>query len=657
MARGPEPSAATQGVRRKARRPLLDRLRSSTRPVVVISGPAGAGKTALVEAWARDEDHIRILRISRYHNTAASLLDAIYAAVGAPPSRTTPEDVRSWGGQLTRSLSVLLFTSEQPCHLVLDGAEAITDPEAQLLLRDLVEYRPSALRLIVTSRHRSPSWLNRSRVCGVATMIKADDLRLSLSEVESLLGEDIPELGGWAMAVGLVADLGRAEADDAIRDYLRGEVMARVTTEVRHVLYAVSIAAEVGPALAIHLTSNPAAGHLLAQFASTTQFATVTEGQGFRLHPMLAKVLNDELATEHWESYAALRRRHADWLVGHGRLDQSTRLYVELGAVSTARTTLLAQWQRSVLSGRAEVVHDALGCLPPPELAGDSRLCVVAAMVNLAVGDHRAWQRWVDVAEAHDDDVEMEPSMSVAGAVDVSRRFAQALASGTMPDGTVNDQLQGLWGAISEVANGLCLMWAGEYPVAAARFRRAEVVARVSGDQLALVHALAGHALSSAFDGESQAVLFADEAIALADRLSPRCRWVVANAYLALATIHLSAGAERGVRGAANQVLMVLREAPAPLEQRTREYALELLDLVGQTKVRSKTPQIDGLSSRERRVLRALCGPLTLREIADELYVSHNTVKSQVSSIFRKLGVHDRAAAVAAARSWSSGKR
>ena len=226
-----------------------------------------------------------------------------------------------------------------------------------------------------------------------------------------------------------------------------------------------------------------------------------------------------------------------------------------------------------------------------------------------------------------------------------------------MPDGTVNDQLQGLWGAISEVANGLCLMWAGEYPVAAARFRRAEVVARVSGDQLALVHALAGHALSSAFDGESQAVLFADEAIALADRLSPRCRWVVANAYLALATIHLSAGADRGVRDAANQVLMVLREAPAPLEQRTREYALELLDLVGQTKVRSKTPQIDGLSSRERRVLRALCGPLTLREIADELYVSHNTVKSQVSSIFRKLGVHDRAAAVAAARSWSSGKR
>ena len=55
------------------------------------------------------------------------------------------------------------------------------------------------------------------------------------------------------------------------------------------------------------------------------------------------------------------------------------------------------------------------------------------------------------------------------------------------------------------------------------------------------------------------------------------------------------------------------------------------------------------LSDRERAVLRALSGPLTLREIAAELHVSHNTVKTQVRSVFRKLGAHDRADAVARA--------
>lgn len=45
-----------------------------------------------------------------------------------------------------------------------------------------------------------------------------------------------------------------------------------------------------------------------------------------------------------------------------------------------------------------------------------------------------------------------------------------------------------------------------------------------------------------------------------------------------------------------------------------------------------------------------MCGPLTLREIAAELHVSRNTVKTQVSAVFRKLGTHSRSGAVARAR-------
>jgi hypothetical protein len=37
-------------------------------------------------------------------------------------------------------------------------------------------------------------------------------------------------------------------------------------------------------------------------------------------------------------------------------------------------------------------------------------------------------------------------------------------------------------------------------------------------------------------------------------------------------------------------------------------------------------------------------------EIADELFVSHNTVKTQVRTIFHKLDAHDRSVAVARAR-------
>lgn len=56
------------------------------------------------------------------------------------------------------------------------------------------------------------------------------------------------------------------------------------------------------------------------------------------------------------------------------------------------------------------------------------------------------------------------------------------------------------------------------------------------------------------------------------------------------------------------------------------------------------------LTERERVLLTTLDAERTLRQIAAELYVSRNTAKSQLRSVYRKLGVCTRADAVARAR-------
>ena len=48
------------------------------------------------------------------------------------------------------------------------------------------------------------------------------------------------------------------------------------------------------------------------------------------------------------------------------------------------------------------------------------------------------------------------------------------------------------------------------------------------------------------------------------------------------------------------------------------------------------------LTPREQEILHRLHGSQTLREIAGDLYVSHNTVKTITSSLYRKLGAHSR---------------
>jgi LuxR family maltose regulon positive regulatory protein len=59
---------------------------------------------------------------------------------------------------------------------------------------------------------------------------------------------------------------------------------------------------------------------------------------------------------------------------------------------------------------------------------------------------------------------------------------------------------------------------------------------------------------------------------------------------------------------------------------------------------------LEPLSARETVVLRYLPTLLSNQEIAGELFVSVNTVKTHLKSIYRKLGVSDRREAVRLAR-------
>ena len=57
-------------------------------------------------------------------------------------------------------------------------------------------------------------------------------------------------------------------------------------------------------------------------------------------------------------------------------------------------------------------------------------------------------------------------------------------------------------------------------------------------------------------------------------------------------------------------------------------------------------PLLEPLSDRERTLLSYLETMLSTEEIASELFVSANTVKSHTKSIYRKLGVTRRRQAV-----------
>ena len=126
---------------------------------------------------------------------------------------------------------------------------------------------------------------------------------------------------------------------------------------------------------------------------------------------------------------------------------------------------------------------------------------------------------------------------------------------------------------------------------------------------------------------------------------------MVVCAWLALAEVrqrqHEPAAARRLLAGARD----LLESLPDPGDglERLAQTEKTLRLRAGRERDGTSAPYWE-LSERELEVLRLLPSRLSQREIAAELYVSFNTIRTHVSTIFRKLGVASRAEAVARAR-------
>ena len=68
--------------------------------------------------------------------------------------------------------------------------------------------------------------------------------------------------------------------------------------------------------------------------------------------------------------------------------------------------------------------------------------------------------------------------------------------------------------------------------------------------------------------------------------------------------------------------------------------------LAGEIRLRAQS-QAPALSARERQVLQAFSRGLSIPQTAAELYIEPSTVKTHTQRLYDKLGVSDRAAAVA----------
>ena len=662
---------------------LLARLDAASEQVILVAAPRGAGKTVLLAQWLAAR-RCAWMSLSSHDDSPAGVWSAMLesvrphcAGIAAPPAALLDDQTSLFTDIIPGLLNAL--ASAGPLVLVLDGLDAVDHPVTRATLDEFVRRIPGNVRVVLVTARPPTGPVAALRAAGRLAELGEDDLRLDLAETRQLLATMARrpvsaaeasalwrDHDGWATGVRLAGLALRNQPSGtrlphplpSIEDFFRAEVLERVTSRQRRLLLYSSVLAELTPDGCAEVTEVPAAGEALAALAASSLLLGRT-GAGFRCHPVLRLVLRSVLAAEQPGVLAVLHARAAERLRRLGDPDAAYEHARLAGLDDVAMRLAVEAWP----AAHPRILLARLDRLPGAAPGADA----VAAAAELACGNPaRAAARLAGA-----DDL---PALAVRawlalqrGDLGAARRDAARVVGAREPESS-----SPWWLTMADAALGTVGVWEGQAADSGRLVATAQEAAD-AGHRDVAVRALDARTAGLLLTGEPAAALVpAREAVALHELDPTRCvAPVVAYAYLAATagaghgTIPWSAGdaseppaphAEAfawlllahaaSTRGDARQARRARAQARPALAGLPSGPALAPL-LEGQRSGRTPDFLPAVLSDRERAVLRALSGPLTLREIAAELNVSHNTVKTHVRSVFRKLGAHDRAAAVA----------
>jgi LuxR family maltose regulon positive regulatory protein len=598
--------------------------------------------------------------------------------------------------------------------LILDDYHQITTSAIHDAVSYLIDHLPGCLHVVIASRTDPPLPLGRLRAAGELTEIRVAHLGFDEGEARTLLRNTLSleiepatvrrlweRTEGWpaglylaglsvrdrADVTGFVEDL--AGDSRNIAEYLAEEVLESQEPRRRNFLLRTSILDRLTASLCDAVVGEPGSQAVLQDLETDNLFVIPLDGkrQWFRYHRLFGDWLRHELALREPAAVPELHLRAARWHQEHGSYPRGIDHALAAEDVGLAADLIEehfwgAGYGERVTTYRLAEIPDEIAMARP-------RLALARAVDELRHGHVKDAARWLDAAEQEGaTEAERVPAvklLTVRGlyhriTCDVGRAAATAtraleavgdvssreyavavgqLSSVTFwasgPQAAIplvretirrNERL-GLADEGESAALAFFLAEAGDLEQAAIAAQRAfEAVEEVPGSfpTIAAAHYALGR-IEAAQGHTEQARDEVARGLSLAEEHGEPLLSAYGNLILAdLATD--TSSARENLRNARN----LIKDLPDPgrlsewVADRERRFSSR------RPAPTERTSYVEKLTERELQVLRYLGGTLSQREIARELYISHNTVKGYVKNIYRKLGVSSRQDALAAAR-------
>ena len=497
-------------------------------------------------------------------------------------------------------------------------------------------------------------------------------------------------------ASGFVASL--TGSDRRVVDYLAAEVLGeQPEAELDFLLHTGVLDSFCAP-LCDAVTGARNSRAVLDRIERTNYFLIPLDPthEWYRYHHLFGELLRHELERRQPGCAAELHHRAGRWFLAAGMVSEAIGHLTAAGEFDAASELIDNHWLAFTNAGQRDTVARWMDHLPDGYIAGDGRLCLTQARTALAVGERGEVLRWVDLATQAPrnnpvDDVELGEEVTVIRAAAWQllgdMRQAEQLAGRLAPlDGSsiwhslaacllgtsarsfdANDDAQVLFETaiklgssrqnfiVSMLALGrLALIAAdrGDWPGCTAKVEAAFDVVRTNGLEEYWICSAAHIARGRLFrhdrrPTDAQAEL--ERAVSLARRGAGLVE--LSYALTTLAELRRELGDRRAARDLVREARELLSRAPEPgtlaprLVERSETALRLVVDLSG-----ARPVVTDELTAREQTVLQLLPTGMSAREIADELGISRDTVKTHTKRIYQKLGVSSRPDAVSRGR-------
>lgn len=412
-------------------RPRLDAALDSDRQVVIVTAPAGYGKSTLVAGWLARSPQRRAAWVSLdpLDNNPMSFWRHVAAAIArvVPAAReadTILVERATAGPEFIAALIHALWEDGGPLILVLDDVHHCATATVRDDLSTIVERCRGTLRLVTISRTDPPLPTRRWLAEGRAVEIRLGDLAFRSGEATALMhrfevaeldAADVERLNdhleGWAVGLllsGLTLE-GRPDMasslDDLIRsdrhltDYLVDEVLDRLPDDVRQFAFEMSVPAYFDADIAERITGRDDAGALLDRLIRSNPFVIATSSPpAYRFHHLIRSLLSANYRWRHQAGYERAHREAAAVMFERGHIAEAVASLLAIGANDEAFDMVTVPALQMTDRGRVrELLQwlELLGDAQPP----DAFRALDYSLALMLAGRPYDAISWVDRAE------------------------------------------------------------------------------------------------------------------------------------------------------------------------------------------------------------------------------------------------------------------